>query len=61
MRMDDNDKIGVLFCRLHYFRVNDPIPASLADQAAYWKRWYNTTAGAGTPDQYIKSWGRHFA
>jgi len=59
LRLDDNDKIGVLFARLHYFRVNDPIPDSLADQAAYWKRWYNTPAGSGTVGEYLANWDRY--
>ena len=56
MRLDDNDKIGVLFARLHYMRVRPLVPASLVDQAAYWKRWYNTPAGKGTAQQYLANW-----
>ena len=59
LRLDDNDKIGVLFARLHYFRVSAPIPDSLADQAAYWKRWYNTSAGSGTVEEYLANWDRY--
>lgn len=58
MRLDDNDKIGLVFCRLHYFRVSAPIPMMLADQAAYWKDYYNTRAGSGTAEQYVASWRR---
>ena len=56
MRMDDNDKLGVLFARLHYLRDPWPIQATLRGQADTWKRDYNTVAGAGTPEQYIASW-----
>jgi len=59
LRLDDNDRIGVLFSRLHYFRVHDPIPESLADQAAYWKHWYNTPAGSGTVEEYLANWDRY--
>ena len=55
MRLDDNDNIGVLFSRLHYFRVPDAIPESITDQADYWKRWYNTSAGKGTTAEYQKN------
>ena len=33
----------------------DPIPDSLEDQAAYWKKNYNTSAGAGTAQQFINN------
>ncbi len=59
LRLDDNDKAGVLFARLHYFRVHDAIPESFADQAAYWKRWYNTPAGSGTVEEYMANWSRY--
>ena len=59
LRLDDNDKIGVLFARLHYFRVSASIPDSLSDQAAYWKRWYNTSAGSGTVEEYLANWDRY--
>jgi hypothetical protein len=59
MRLDCNDKIGVVFARLHYFRVPESIPSSLEDQAAYWKQYYNTPLGAGTPQQYIVSYNRY--
>jgi hypothetical protein len=58
MRLNDNDRIGVLFCRLHYLRVPKPIPDSLADQAHYYKVFYNTVAGAGTEAGYIENWNR---
>jgi hypothetical protein len=61
MRLDDNDKIGLLFSRLHYLRVPAPISESLEDQAAYWKQWYNTIAGSGTVEQYLTSWRQRCA
>lgn len=59
MRLDDNDRIGVLFARLHYFRVSNPIPGSVEEQAAYWKKYYNTSAGKGTVWEYVASWERY--
>ncbi|HYH17518.1 MAG TPA: hypothetical protein VD995_02770 [Azospirillum sp.] len=49
---------GAAMCRAHYFRRPEPLPAAgdLAGQAAYWKRHYNTSAGKGTPDQYVRDW-----
>lgn len=58
MRFTDSNRLGCLFARLHYLRVPESVPVGLSDQAAYWKRWYNTVKGAGTPEQYIASWKR---
>lgn len=43
-------------CRVHYLRVPELIPSGLREQAKYWKKYYNTELGAGTVDEYIKSW-----
>lgn len=56
LKIDDNDRIGVLFARLHYFRDPRPIPDTIQGQAEYWKRVYNTMAGAGTVGDYMTSW-----
>lgn len=45
-------------CRVHYYRVPEPIPDYLAGQAAYWKKYYNTEDGRGTGFQYINAWNR---
>lgn len=47
---------GAIMCRLHYYRVSDPLPAAgdIDGYAAYWKRHYNTPAGAGTADEFAK-------
>ncbi len=59
MRMDDNDKIGCLFARLHYMWSTPlPIPDSIEQQAQYWKTYYNSPAGRGTVGQYIENWNR---
>ena len=43
---------GIVACRLHYWRVPKPMPKTLDEQAEYWKRWYNTTKGAGTEEHF---------
>jgi len=59
MTVPSGDPLAVLFARLHYlFRTKDPVPESVDDQAAYWKRIYNTVAGAGTVEQYLRNWRR---
>lgn len=59
MRMDDNDHIGALFCRLHYLRCPGAVPTELQGQAEYWKKYYNTSAGKGTAAEYIENWKRY--
>ena len=58
MRLDDNDKIGLLFARVHYLRVPAPIPDSDEDQAAYYKQFYNTELGAATVSGTLDSFRR---
>lgn len=45
--------IAMLFCRLRYLAVAESIPATREARAAYWKKYYNTSAGKGTPQDYI--------
>lgn len=47
--------------RLYYWRVTKPLPASddLPGMAHYWKDYYNTSAGKGTPDKFIQAWLEH--
>jgi len=61
LRLDENDALGVLFARIHYFMVAESVPESVADQARYWKVHYNTIAGGGNPAQYVASWQRFCA
>ena len=53
-----SDRVAVAFARLHYFRVLAPVPEFLEDQAAYYKKHYNTVAGKGSPEKYIADWRR---
>ncbi|WP_116287117.1 hypothetical protein, partial [Serratia marcescens] len=45
--------MAMLFCRLLYLTVPESIPATREARAAYWKKYYNTSAGKGTPQDYI--------
>lgn len=47
--------LSILFARLHLKLIPDEIPANRLERAAYWKKFYNTEAGAGTVDHYMKS------
>ncbi len=44
----------VIFCRLHYRRVPKPLPRTLEEQAIYWKSYYNTAKGKGTPEHFAE-------
>ena len=61
LRMEDNDHLGVMLAREHYRRVPDLIPTANGFQeqidllAVYWKNYYNTYLGAGTPEQFCNS------
>lgn len=60
LRLVMDDAYACALCRIHYLRVPAPLPGAddLEAQAAYWKRWYNTPAGKGQPEEYREKWGR---
>lgn len=47
--------LSFLTMRLHYKLIPDLIPGTVEARAAYWKRFYNTFAGKGTVEDYIKN------
>jgi hypothetical protein len=57
--MTGNLYYAAAMCRVHYLRDSEPIPTTLAGQAAYWKRVYNTEAGKGTIGEYMNNWDRY--
>lgn len=44
----------ILFARLRYYVIPEPIPDHVEGWAEYWKRHYNTYQGKGNPAQAIK-------
>ena len=48
----------VIMARIQYLPAPKEIPGDLKGQAAYWKEFYNTPAGAGTVEQYIADYER---
>jgi hypothetical protein len=44
----------IVLCRLHYRRVPKPLPRTLEDQAKYWKIYFNTSKGKGTPEHFME-------
>jgi hypothetical protein len=55
-----NLRYAAAMCRIHYYRVKDPLPAAgdIPAQAAYWKKFYNTPKGAGTVEEYLHNYRR---
>ena len=52
-------RAAIALCRVHYLWFTPTeIPVDLDGQAAYWKRYYNTVAGAGTVEEYKRNWAR---
>lgn len=47
---------GALMCRCYYRRIPAPLPAAddVAGMARYWKQHYNTSAGAGTIEMFLR-------
>jgi len=50
-----NPLLSLLFVRLKYKLVPEEIPTTLEGRAEYWKKYYNTSAGKGTVEHYVKS------
>lgn len=53
------DDLSILLARTKYLTDPRPIPKKLHDQAAYYKRVYNTAAGGGSTGGYLKAWRDH--
>jgi len=52
-----NPLLCVLFTRLKYKKIPEVIPNSMQGRAEYWKKYYNTVAGKGTVEHYLKANG----
>lgn len=48
------DTLACILARGYLMRLPEPVPRSVADQAALWKLRYNTPAGRGTVDRYLE-------
>ena len=46
---------SILAGRLRYMNVPERVPEDRLGQARYWKQHYNTEAGKGTPEKFLKS------
>ena len=48
-------------CRIHYWRRPEPLPGATdaLGMSLYWKRFYNTEAGAGVPEGFERLYRAH--
>lgn len=51
-----NDRLSICMCRVHYLRVKEKMPSTIAGYAAYWKKYYNTAKGKGTESEFIRNY-----
>lgn len=49
-----NPLLALIMTRLKYLLVREHIPPDLESRAKYWKKYYNSYAGKGTPEHYIE-------
>ena len=54
--LEYNYILSIIFCRLFYKMIPEKIPEDLKGQAHYWKKYYNTWAGKGTPEEYVENY-----
>lgn len=56
-----NLRYAAAMVRLHYFRVPEPLPEAgdVAGLSQYWKRYYNTERGRGTPAEFAHKFEQH--
>ncbi|GLX85084.1 hypothetical protein tloyanaT_13360 [Thalassotalea loyana] len=52
--LNDDPMLSLALTRLKYLLIPEPIPRDFVSRAMYWKRYYNTVAGKGTPKHYLK-------
>jgi len=52
--LDYSPLLSLIFCRLRYWTVTDLIPDSVEARGEYWKRWYNSSEGKGSAQEYIE-------
>lgn len=53
--------LQTLVCRLKYYSIKEPLPDDPNDVwklAHYWKKYYNTHLGKGTPEEFVANYRR---
>ena len=54
-------RYAAAMCRLHYYRVKDPLPRAddVWGLGHYWKKHYNTELGKGTVKEFVRNFERY--
>lgn len=54
--LEVNPWYAAAMCRIHYLRNPESLPmeGKRTSQALYWKNWYNTKHGKGTPEKFLE-------
>lgn len=56
VRHDDLDfspMLAMIWCRLFYKLIPEPFPDTVEGRALYYKKYYNTSLGKATPNEYV--------
>ena len=51
-----NLAFATAMCRVYYVRRPEPLPEKTSEQGEYWKRFYNTPLGKGSPADFLRAW-----
>lgn len=51
-----NPLLSIIFCRLYYKLIKEPIPKNILDISKYWKKYYNTECGKGTSFKFLEKY-----
>ena len=57
--LETNDVLATCMCRVHYYRIKEPIPVDLQGWASYWKKYYNTPKGRGTDIEFMRNYKKY--
>jgi hypothetical protein len=60
-RMASDLLLSTMMARLFYYSINRPLPDAqdIPAMAAYYKKWFNTSKGAATEQQFIDNYNRY--
>jgi len=58
--LEINDEYSILMCRLHYYRIKEPLPGvDVIKMANYWKTHYNTIKGKGRVEEFVNNYNKY--
>jgi hypothetical protein len=61
LHLEGNLLYQIIMARLHYRRVKEPFPSAddIEGLARYWKKYYNTSQGKGTIEEFITNYHKY--